>query len=157
MDLVYARMSVHYMDLLRLKAELCRIVGERGFLVIVSAFPYGATDEAWFNERHALKGKPGAHTPTIPALVDLLSPQFQLKAVRRWERTSLLSRTVEGHLDSASDSLRRHTQAASDVIRSLYRVGELPDGDIALVVRWAALTLEVSPRIDQHLNPTGAE
>lgn len=155
-DLVYARMSIHYMDLLRLKAELCRVICEGGFLVIVSAFPYGATDEAWFNERHEIKGKPCAHTPTIPDLVDLLSPDFRLKAAQRWERTSLLSKTIDGHLDTLRGSLRGHIEEASDEIKSIYCVSELPDGDITLVFRWAALTFELFSG-GNALKPVGGE
>jgi ubiquinone/menaquinone biosynthesis C-methylase UbiE len=144
-DLVFARMSVHYMDLRRLKVELYRVLSPAGYLLVVSAFPYSDTDAAWFNERHRIKRKPFAFTPTIPALVTLLSPEFTLVHERHWTQESSTSRTIRAHAgDEWASALIRHIQRAPDHVRELYKVRDA-DGDFRLTFLWGALTFRREP------------
>jgi ubiquinone/menaquinone biosynthesis C-methylase UbiE len=142
-DLVFARMSIHYMDLERLKVEMLRVLSLAGFLIVASAFPYTADDEDWFNARHKIKQKPYAHTPTIPALVALLAPEFALVGQGEWTERSLGSRTVASHDgDAWASELRAHAESAPPAIQRLYRVRTLSDGDLEMVFRWAVLTFQ---------------
>jgi SAM-dependent methyltransferase len=144
-DLVHARMSIHYMNLARLKAELLRVLAAAGYLLIISAFPYGKADESWFNERHRIKRKPHAYTPAVSTLIEELAPEFRLETEGTWTQRSLLSRTIKAQAGVApADALRAHAEHVPPELRDLYRVTPLPDGDIEMFFRWAALTFRLS-------------
>lgn len=139
-DLVHARMVLHYLDIPRAKLELSRVLSPRGRLLVISAFPYTAEDAEWFNARHAHKRKPIAHTPPIQALVAALASHFVLERCVRWTRTSFLSRTIaSAGCDTAAD-LRSHMENAPATVRTRYGITRTPDGDVTSRVLWGALT-----------------
>jgi SAM-dependent methyltransferase len=144
-DLVFARMSIHYMDLRRLKVELGRVLSPGGYLLVVSSFPYSDADAAWFNQRHGIKRKPFAFTPTIPALAAILRPGFTLMREQHWTQESSTSRTIRAHEgDEWAPDLVHHVQSAPDNIRELYKVRHA-DGDLRLTFFWGALTFRKKP------------
>jgi ubiquinone/menaquinone biosynthesis C-methylase UbiE len=144
-DLVFARMSIHYMDLGRLKTELVRVLAPEGYFLVVSAFPYSQNDEAWFNQRHVIKRKPFAFTPTVDALVGLLAPEFTLIDSRTWTQASLTSRTIASHEgDAWAANLRAHIESAPAGIQRRYQATVTDEGDLSLTFFWAALTFHRS-------------
>ena len=133
-------MSAHYFDLPRLCDELSRVLKRPGSILISSIFPYGHLDEAWFNERHRIKGKANACTLTLDETVKVLEPHFRLVASRTWTSVNSLDESIRTNPDANSDRLRSHALEAPTEIKDLYQIQKQPGGTVSLRVKWAILT-----------------
>ena len=147
-DAIYLRMSMHYFNVMQLKHELHRIIKGAGVLLIVSIMPYGPEDENWFNERHKLKGKSGAYTPTIDSTVSQFSPSFRLQSLTTWTVRNSVHTTIRSNHQGDKEALIQHAISAPLAIRDLYDIQPLQAGDISMTVQWALLMLTATEAAD---------
>ena len=144
-DACCLRMSVHYFSLPALREQLRRVLKPAGWLLIVSIFPYGPADTAWFNERHRLKGKGGVHTPCVESLTRILRPGFEPHAASSWHAVHPVRSSMRSHPAAAGDELLRHALGAPAAVRKLYRIAADGHGDVTITVQWAALLFGRTP------------
>jgi len=137
----HLRMSIHYLSLGRIKLELARILRPHGRFGVISIVPYGEADESWFNERHRLKGKPQAWTPSEQQLCSALESHFRVVDSHEWTEKNLLSRSASSNGSERRDALLAHATDAPLSIRRLYQISK-SDEDVSMRVKWIANVFE---------------
>jgi ArsR family transcriptional regulator len=138
-DVCCLRMSMHYFPIPVLRDELARVLKPRGWVVIISIFPYGRDDESWFNERHRLKGKTSAFTPWIGGLARTLESSFESWSSESWTVVQSIRSSLRSHPVGAGGKLIEHALSAPASIRERYRTATDDHGDVSITVQWAAL------------------
>lgn len=139
LDLAFLRMSMHYLDLTRFISQLHRVLRINSWVIVSSIFPYGPDDEVWFNERHALKGKSGAYTPTAESLIAQMAPNFEVMSRKTWFVTNFMNASLKAHQPNDRSALVRHALQAPDSIRELYQISPKDGGELSLTSNWSIL------------------
>ena len=138
-DIAFLRMSMHYLDLSTFILQLHRALRTNSWAIISSIFPYGSDDEVWFNERHALKGKSRAYTPTVESLIARMAPNFKPTFQASWLVTNSMNASLKAHRPNDRGALVKHALQAPDRIRQLYQISPEGGQELSLTSLWSIL------------------